>query len=202
MRLRGALLVVFLALTAYANSLGNGFAYDDEGILPQNPTVTSGDWVGALGRSWWPAAAAGAGLYRPVTSASFALEWKLTGGSPTAFHAGDVLAHALVSLLVFALLLQLASPLAAAAGGLLFAIHPLHTEAVANVVGRAELYAAAFYLLACLLYLKGRHWTGASHALRLLGLGALYFLSLGSKEIGVTLPGALLLLELYATSGA
>ncbi len=194
---RGALLVLFLALAAYANSLGNGFAYDDEGIVVQNPVVQQGNWMGAFSRPWWPSPLEGAGLYRPVTSASFAVEWPLFQGHPLGFHALNVLAHALVSLLVFLLLLTLGSAPGALAGAALFALHPVHTEAVANVVGRAELYSAFFYLSACLLYWRGSAWGGVARIIRLLALGALYLLALGSKEIGVTLPGALFLLEAF-----
>jgi len=196
--LRAGFFVVFLALTAYANSLGNGFAYDDDAIITQNPLVLSGDWRGALAGSWWPDPVDGTGLYRPLTLVSFVGEWRLFGGDPLGFHALNVGTHALVSFLAFLLLLELGSLPGALAGGVLFAVHPLHTEAVANVVGRAELYAAVFYLLACILYWKGRSWSGAFRYLRLLGLGCLYFLSLAGKEIAVTLPGALLLLELFS----
>lgn len=195
---RAGFFVVFLALSAYANSLGNGFAYDDDGIITQNPVVQSGDWRGALTGSWWPDPMDGAGLYRPVTLVSFVGEWRLFGGSPLGFHALNVVVHALVSLLVFLLLLEVAPLSGALAGGVLFGIHPVHTEAVANVVGTAELYAALFYLLACILYWKGRSWPGPLRALRLVGLGFLYLLSLGGKEIAVTLPGALFLLEFFA----
>jgi hypothetical protein len=57
------------------------------------------------------------------------------GGSPPAFHAVNVLAHAAVSLLVLALLLEIGTPSGALVGAVVFAIHPVHTEAVANVVG-------------------------------------------------------------------
>ncbi len=196
--LRAGFFVVFLAVTAYANSLGNGFAYDDDGIITQNPVVVSGDWNGALTGSWWPDPLEGAGLYRPATLTSFVAEWKLFDGGPLGFHALNVVFHALVSLLAFLLLLALGSIPAALAGGAVFAIHPLHTEAVANVVGRAELYGALFFFAACLLYWKGRAWSGVPRYFRLLGLGLLYFLALVSKEIAVTLPGALFLLELFA----
>jgi protein O-mannosyl-transferase len=198
--MRAGILVAFLAVAAYANSVGNDFAYDDDGILTQNPTVVSGDWAAALSQSWWPNAVGSAGLYRPLTSASFAAEWSVSGGSPRAFHAVNVAVHALVSLLVFALLLALGTRAGAFAGGALFAIHPVHTEAVANVVGRAELYAALFYLLACLLYWHGRRWTGLGRSARLVALGGLYLLSLSSKEIGVTLPAALVLLEVFGAT--
>ncbi len=194
---RGILLVLLLAAAAYANSLGNGFAYDDEGIILQNPVVLGGDWAGAMRGSWWPMAREGAGLHRPLTTLSFVGEWRLFGGDPLGYHALNLFFHAMVSLVVFLLLLSLGSLPGALAGGAVFAVHPVHTEAVANVVGRAEIYAALFCLAACLLYWRGREWRGARRALRLLGLGALFFLSLSSKEIGVTLPGVLLLLELF-----
>jgi tetratricopeptide (TPR) repeat protein len=196
---RAGFFVVFLALAAYANALGNGFAYDDDGIITQNPVVLSGDWDRALKGSWWPDPLEGAGLYRPLTLTSFVVEWKLFGGDPLGFHGLNAVFHALVSLLAFLLLLGLGSLPGAAAGAVVFAVHPLHTEAVANVVGRAELYAALFYLGACLLYWRGRDWTGVPRYVRLVGLGALYFLALMGKEIAVTLPGALFLLELFAS---
>lgn len=192
------MLVAFVAVAAYANSVGNGFAYDDEGIIEQNPVVTTGDWEGAVAGSWWPEAMEGAGLYRPFTTLAFVGEWKAFSGSPAGFHAVNVLLHGLVSVLAFVLLFELGSLGGALAGALTFAVHPVHTEAVANVVGQAELHAALFYVLACILYWKGRDWEGGARVLRLLGLGLLYFLSLASKEIGVTLPGALLLLEVAA----
>lgn len=196
--LRAGFFVVFLSLAAYANSLPNGFAYDDEGILVNNPVVTGGEYDRAALGPWWQTSRQGSGLYRPVTALSFTGEWALFGGRPLGFHAGNLLFHSLVALLVFHLLLSLSTLPGALAGGVLFAVHPLHTEAVANVVGRAELYSAFFLLLACLLYWKGRRWEGGARAGRLVGLGVLYLFSLGSKEIGVTLPGVLLLLEAIA----
>ncbi len=197
---RAGFFVLFLAVAAYVNSLPNEFAYDDQGIITNNPVVTSGDFRNAAPGPWWQTSQEGVGLYRPFTALSFTLEWELFGDTPLAFHGANVLFHGLVSVLIFLLLLELGSVPGALAGGALFAIHPLHTEAVANVVGRAELYSALFFLLACLLYLKGRGWVGLSRSFRLFGIGVLYLLSLFSKEIGVTLPGVLLLLELLGPS--
>jgi len=192
---RGALLVLFLGIAAYVNSLGNGFAYDDRGVVVENPVVREGSVREVFTSPYWPLPVERAGLYRPVTTLTFLLEWRLFGDDPRPFHAANVLLHATVSLLVFLLLLEFAAPTAAVVGAALFAVHPLHTEAVANVVGAGELLAALFYLAACLLYLRTREWRGPARGLRLLALGGLYLLSILSKEIGVTLPAALLLLE-------
>ena len=102
----------------------------------------------------------------------------------------------LVSVMVFLLILEVSVTLPALVGGLLFAAHPIHSEAVANVVGRAELYCALFVLGACLLFWKGRGLSPFWRAARLLGIGALYLMGLGSKEMAATLPALLVLLAL------
>jgi Flp pilus assembly protein TadD len=190
-------LVLFVALTAYANSLGNGFAYDDNLMVALNPVVTEGQWGEALLGPYWRSAREGSGLYRPVTVASFTASWALWRGNPLGFHVVNVLLHALVSLLVLALLTRFVAPIGALAGALLFAIHPVHVEAVANVVGQSELLATLSVLAACMLYLAGVDWGPAMRALRLAGLSGLYLVGLGAKEIAVTLPALLVLLELY-----
>jgi hypothetical protein len=199
-RSRSTLLVLFVSVAAYVNSLGNTFTYDDRGIVERNPVVTTPLLGEALLGPYWPDAREGTGLYRPVVVTSFALEWRVFGGSPLGFHAMNVVAHAMVSVFLMLLLTSLVPLAPALAGALLFAVHPLHVEAVANVVGRSELYAAGGVLLACHLYVTGAAWTGARRGLRLLGITLLYLLALGSKEIAVTLPALLVALELVRRS--
>ncbi len=171
---RAAALVVLLALSAYGNSLGNGFAFDDVLIIEDNPVVTESDIGAAMATPYWPMAVEGTGLYRPVAVASYAAEWELFGGNTLGFHAVSVVSHGLVSLLVFMLLLEFFSTGGALAGASIFAVHPVHTEVVANVVGRAELYTAIFYLAACLLFWRGARWRGGvRRAARLLGVALL-----------------------------
>ncbi len=198
---RAAVLIFIAAVAAYGNSLGNGYAYDDATVIGGNQIVTEGRVRDALGAPYWPDMVDGIGLYRPLTSASYAAEWPLWNGHPAGYHAVNVAVHAAVSILVFLLLLGLSGPLPALVGGGLFALHPVHTEAVANVVGRAELYSALFVLGACLLFMRGE---GASPALRvgrLLAIGMLFLLGLGSKEMAATLPAVLVLLALAKEDG-
>jgi hypothetical protein len=200
-RARAAAWVGVVALAAYANSLGNGFAYDDNLILTANPVVTEGGISEALLGPYWYGAPEGGGLYRPVTLGSFVAEWGLWGGSPLGFHAVNVVGHVLVSLLVLALLATLVPLAPALAGAVLFAVHPVHVEAVANVVGRGEIYAAIPYLMACLAFLHPRFQREGSRAVRLAFISVLYLVGLGAKESAVTLPGALLVLEWLRRSG-
>jgi len=188
--------VLLVAAGTYANSVPNGFAYDDNTIIVGRSLVTDGRAVEALTSAYWPQAVSGSGLYRPVTLSSFALQWRLWNGNPAGFHVVNLVAHAAVSLLVFFLILQVSTLLPALVGGVLFAVHPVHSEAVANVVGQAELYSALFVLGACLLFWKGRRLSPSWRIARLLGIGALFVMGLGSKEMAATLPALLILLAL------
>ncbi len=137
------LAVSALAVVVYLPALRNGFALDDVSIIAANPIVHR--WAElwrAFGQPYWPPSL-GAAMYRPLPIASYALDWQL--GSVAWMHAVNLLWHAGASAAVVAMVLRLSgSDRAALLGGALFAVHPLHVEAVANIVGRAELMAALF----------------------------------------------------------
>lgn len=142
-------MAIAVAIAVAATSLGNGFAYDDLPLIVDNPRVTTLHplWE-YLGQSYWPAG----GLYRPLTVWLLALQWKLGDGTPWIFHATNVALHALVTGLVYALARRILAPAWAGLAALLFAVHPVHVEAVANVVGRSEIMAAAFVVAALLAH--------------------------------------------------
>jgi tetratricopeptide (TPR) repeat protein len=184
-------LIVLAAVVVYSNSLWNGFALDDVPLVRDNPQIESrADLPRLLLSPYWPREGEASGLYRPLTIISYALNRALAGGSPVWYHAGNVALHALASLLAWYAAsragLQRGAALLAA---LLFAVHPLHTEAVANIVGRAELLAAVCVLAAWLLHTKaidsatagaGTGWSAAS--------GFCYLLGLLSKENAILAP--------------
>ena len=134
------------ALVAYIPTLWNRFALDDIYIVVLNPLVRapSGMWR-AFGASYW-AGNLNTTVYRPLAVATYALDWMV--GSPIWFHFVNVLWHVAATLLVAHLARRRAGDAAALIAGVLFAVHPLHVEAVANIVGRNELMAATFVLLA------------------------------------------------------
>jgi hypothetical protein len=191
------LLVTVLAAAVYLNSLDNGFALDDRPVVAFNTHVHGLEKLGeALTGPYWPIRPASHGMYRPLTSATFAVDWEIWGGQPVGFHLSNIALHVLVTALVFLLLLALGAGVpAAAAAGAVFAVHPVHVEAVANVVGRGELLSALFFIAATLVYTRraradeGRGWGTAA------AVGSLYFLSLAAKEMGATLPALLVLMH-------
>lgn len=137
--------VAACAAVVYIGALWNRFAVDDLYIIVWNPLVHSfaGVWQ-AFGAPYWPAELGGK-LYRPLAVATYALDG-LVGDAPW-FHGVNLLWHAAASVAVAALARRWSGPAAALVAGLLFAVHPVHVEAVANVIGRAELMAALFAAL-------------------------------------------------------
>jgi len=136
-----------VAVFVYLGALWNGFALDDVSIIATNPWVHR--WAElwqAFGQPYWPPWL-GAAMYRPLPVASYALDWQTS--SVMWMHAVNLAWHAGTTIAVAAFLLRLTeSNRAALLGGMVFAVHPLHVEAVANIVGRAELMAALFTVLA------------------------------------------------------
>ncbi|MCH7890758.1 MAG: hypothetical protein IH921_04565 [Gemmatimonadetes bacterium] len=185
---------VVMALVVYVPSLGNGFALDDTGDIVENTTVhtlaNTGDILTSPYRGRVPP---GRSPYRPVTSLTYALNWTMGSGSPVPFHAFNVALHGANTALVTILLTTLgATPILALLGGAVFAVHPVHVEAVANSVGRGDALMALFVLLGALAYL-GRFRSAWARV----GLVSLaYAMALASKENGVVLPALLVMLSL------
>lgn len=189
-----AVMVWAVAVLVFLNSLDNGFAYDDVPIIQENQAIQSLETLpDALLRPYWPGEyGRGLGLWRPLTTGAFGLQWALWGENPFGFHLVNVLLHAGVAVLVVLLLGRVLPVAGAFVGGLFFATHPIHVEAVANVVGMAELLSAFFFLLACLVIQRG----GLRLRLPgLLGVLVLFLLAFLTKESAITLPGIVLLLD-------
>ncbi len=177
-----------LAVVVAVTSLHNGFAYDDLLVIVDNTRVTtlSPPWV-YLGQSYWP----GGGLYRPLAVWLLAVLWHLGGGSAWLFHAVNIGLHALVTWLVYLLARRTLPQAWAGFAAMLFAVHPVHVEAVANVVGMSELLCTGLVLGAVLLAQRGMR-SGFTAGLRL-GVIGLATLAALSKEQGFVTPALLLL---------
>ncbi|RYG64229.1 hypothetical protein EON77_20005, partial [bacterium] len=183
------LLSLLAALAVFAISIPGAFVYDDLAVVEQDkrfgPPI---DWRGL----WTESYNAGVdNLYRPLVSTTYALQHRIHGPTPVPFHVVNWLLHGLVSALVAWVALRLAlragtdqakSRAVALIAGVLFAVHPIHVEAVANVVGRAELMCAAGALVAIGLSLAPL--TRGRVALAF----AAFLVALLSKEQGLLVP--------------
>ncbi|HUF12916.1 MAG TPA: hypothetical protein VMN78_07455 [Longimicrobiales bacterium] len=191
------ILPLVLAFVTYANSLYNGFAFDDTVIIQLNTRVHQFFDLGAIWLTpYWPYAHGDMfGLYRPLTIFAYAIQWALGEGQAFLFHFVNVLMHVAVTYGVFRLLRALAFDAPASAfGAAVFAVHPVHVEAVANVVGQAEMIGAGAVVAACILYLE-REGEGLRLP-RTLAIAALYLGGMLAKENAIVLPALIVAVDL------
>lgn len=148
-----------LALVVHAPLLGNDWVFDDVPAIVENPVVASGGLFEIFANDYWGGRRdyAHVTTYRPVTTASFRAERLLLGVNPAAAHGLNVLLHALAVLLVAALVRAWGgSRIFALVAGAWFAVHPIHVEAIAGVVNRAELLAFVFSVATLLAWRRER----------------------------------------------
>ncbi len=177
------LAVAVCAVVPHLPVLWNRFAMDDLYIIVWNPLVHTiqGVWRGFAGPYWPPDL--GGQMYRPLPLASFVMSWTIAGAHPVLFHAMNLLWHAAVAVAVAAMARRLADVTVAFVAGLIFAVHPVHVEAIANVIGLGELMAAAGVCLAVYAAVVRQDvvWSGLALLLGLL-----------SKENAVVAPALIL----------
>lgn len=190
-----AIIVLLAAVAASAGSISNGFALDDVHIIQGNERVHSlGNLRALFSETYWPPEY-GQSLYRPLTLAGFSVQWAIGDGSPVVFHGVSIALYAAVCLALLHLARQFMSGLPALIGATIFAVHPLHVEAFANIVGQSELWVGLVTIWGTSSYLKIRRvgWPGAGD---ILALSAMYFTALMFKEHAIVFPAFLVAAEL------
>ncbi len=189
-----AAVIVAATVAVYANGLGGSFQFDDWNVVVSDPRVQSL-------QAWW---AAMPGV-RPLLKASYALN-HASGLGVVGFRAFNVAVHAACALLVGALLLRLArrhrldegtARVASLCGALLFALHPVQTEAVTYVCGRSTSLAALLSLGSVVAWIVGRE--RGRPVLSIAVSPLLFALALGVKETAAVAPLALVLWMLTDT---
>lgn len=148
-------LVVAAVLVVYANALPNAFVWDDALLVVANPAIKRWDALPRLFVSDLFPNGTSSGYYRPLQALTYAIDYRLFGPSPAGFRLGNILLHAGAAALLHLVALRLTgSARVALAAALLFAVHPLHVEAVTYVSGRSDPLSAVFVLLAVLGFLR------------------------------------------------
>ena len=193
--------LIVLMLVAHFPLRTSDYIQDDHLAYEENAIVKRGDVGEILSTTYWEGAEGqDRSLYRPWVILSFAAEYGLFGQPVSGFsHLVNLVAHAAVIALLWLLILRLGGRYweATAAAGL-FAVHPLHVEAVGGIVGRAELFAAGGGLLALLAMTMADPWEQRGRARRWswIAAGGL-LLALGSKEVAIAIPPLMALLMLW-----
>jgi len=194
--------LVFISLAVYANSLSNGFVFDDYAVIVENKHLKNlSDSLPAFFSDAYFTIAGGEASYRPIATLSYFLIHSLAGLNPVYFHLSSVVLHALNVILVYLLVfLILGNRFKALLAGLLFACHPALTETVDCIAFNEDLLTAVFFLLALILYVKrvAKGSGGAAYFLSLL----CYFCGLLAKEMTITLLPIVLLYDLTFRPGS
>ncbi len=180
-----AVLIMAAGFAVYANSLQGELLWDDEGLVLHNPYIKDWKWLPAL---FTNTLQSGKGdptnFYRPLQMLSYMADYSLWRLDVVGYHLANVFWHIAAALALFWLLrLILKNDALSFLTALFFVVHPVHTEAVAYVAGRADPMAAAFMFSSFALYLRGPAilaWT-------------VFFLALLCRESALILPGMLLI---------
>ena len=188
-----------LSCVVYLPGLPGEFVYDDHRLIVENDGFKRPfDASRAFLRDYYASDvdAIGLGYYRPLTILSEEIDYRRGGGRPSAFHATNIALHAACTVLVLALALGLTGEMlpAATLGAAFFALHASHAESVAFVSGRVDPLATLFSLAAVLLHLRANR-SSRPAPLRV-AAGLAWLAGLLSKEIAVTAPALVLLVEL------
>ena len=177
------------AALPYLHTLGFGFVFDDHGQIVGNPRIQSWAYLPGYftGDVWRSPVGFPGNYYRPLFLLWFLVNYSLFDAWSPGWHLTSVLLHALASLLVWLTARRLVGPAAALIAGLVFALHPIHVEAVAWVSGVTEPLLAVCLMGSFWGHLRGLEGGGDSGRWRALSLLA-YALALLSKETAVVLP--------------
>ncbi|MCP4250495.1 MAG: DUF1736 domain-containing protein, partial [bacterium] len=195
------LLVAVVATAVFANALPNPFAIDDRPVIEWDARVRDGQVGALLTGDYWNLPGADP-LYRPLIKYSYAVNWAVSP-TPAAFRAVNIALHAATSVLLAWLAIALfRSAWCGLGAGLIFAIHPVHTEALNTIVGRADLAVALFVLLAAAIHWKRGHPDGKIGWGRRISVWLCFAAALGCKESGVVLPGVLIVVDWWRRRAA
>jgi len=196
------LIVGLISFAVFYNTFQNQFVFDDESVVQNNQSIQSLSNIPkffsadegfhkVIGR-----------YYRPVVSTTYALDYAVWKLDPKGFHITNVLIHVIAALLLFSILLKLFGEYkygvtASFLGALLFAVHPVHTEAVSWISGRTDSLVSLFFFASFLYYLKfvdDSKEEGKINKYLILSL-VFYLIGLLSKEMIITMPVMIILFD-------
>lgn len=199
-------IMAVVCLGVYLNAVMNGFVGDDIGFVTGNLAIRdlANTWrfffdsKGTLAGYTLPDY--GALIYRPLRTLSYALDYSLFGSWAPGYHITSIALHVFASALLYFVVAEIFKnyPVAFIAS-VLFALHPVHVEAVSWISSRADLLGFIFFCLSLLFYMR----RGLGESRPYLALAIVFsFLSYLGKETMVPLPGVIVLYDLICRNDA
>ncbi|XP_077517055.1 protein O-mannosyl-transferase Tmtc3-like isoform X2 [Amblyomma americanum] len=198
---RWYLAVGALSWLCYANALGCGFVFDDASAVRDNRDLRPSTPIGRLfANDFW-----GTPIhkeqshksYRPLCVLTFRLNYWLHELRPAGYHLGNVILHSLVCMLFLRVCSMVVPRKPSVVAALLFAVHPVHTEAVTGVVGRAESLSSVFFLLAFLAYARAADRWKRTEWRPLVACVVLVAVATLCKEQGITVVAVCFVYEIF-----
>ena len=192
-RLLAGAFVFVITFVVFAGALSNGFVYDDGPQIVQNPFVLNPHlWKRIFTGSVWSFQGAGTNFYRPLQFVCYWVLYRMGGPNPAVFHLLNLLLYGASAWLVYRLGRELLeNELVALAGALVWALHPVHVEAVAWISALPDVGFGFFALLAFLFFLRAER--NPMNRLKDHTLAVLAFLvALFFKEMALSFPFLLL----------
>ncbi|MDC3379368.1 hypothetical protein OAX78_03705, partial [Planctomycetota bacterium] len=181
--------VVVFVVHGWAGTFWAEFTFDDRILVESDQRLVVDGWddvVTLATTKYWGDHYGAERLWRPLAQLTFAADRALLGPAPGGFHVMNVIYHAITCVLVLWLFRRLIPARRAALfGALIFAVHPVHAEAVVGIVGRSEVLALLLSTAGMLLHLRGRRrgsWWSYG------GAAACFFAAITAKEIALTAP--------------
>ncbi len=194
--------ILFAGAAAYVNSLLNPFIWDDIALIVRNFHIGDLGYVPRLFLEGSYHQEITGNFYRPLLMASFALDFRYWALEPFGYHLFNLFLHLSNALLVYCLVWLLSKkktvPFLAA---LLFAVHPVHTEAVTYISGRGDPLAAFFSLLSLLCFIKFTGQEGARKAAFYTVSVVFFAMAAFAKESALALPAFFVLYSACFTEG-
>ena len=198
--------IAFAVVAAYANSFANALVFPHVADIADNPTIRH---LSQLGEVLRPPTAGGLTVGgRPILNLSLAVNYALGGPAVWGYHAGNLLIHTAAALTLFGIVRRTvrgtSATLVAFAVALLWALHPIQTEAVTYIVERAESLMGLFYLLTLYAFIRWAQPEGDAPPKKFWPVLAVVscFLGMGTKEVMVSAPVIVLLYDRTFLSGS
>ncbi|KAK0135687.1 Transmembrane and TPR repeat-containing protein 3 [Merluccius polli] len=198
-------LLSVLVVGCYWNTLSCGFVFDDVSAILDNKDLRPATPLHNLFlNDFWGTPMAeerSHKSYRPLTVLTFRLNYLFSELSAPSYHLLNVVLHAVVCVLFLRVCRTFLDKTSSLVAAVLFAVHPIHTEAVTGVVGRAELLSSIFLLAAFLAYTRS---TGRDHSIVWTPIGVTVVLVAAAtlcKEQGITVVGICCVHEVFVAQG-
>ncbi len=198
---RYVLIIIAVTFLPYFNSLGNGFVADDNEFVKYNKNIKSLENVASFFNSSDTIASTvpewGTHIYRPLRTLSYAIDYSVYQLNSTGYHVTNLLLHMLVCVALYYFISCLfQQPTIALLGAVIFALHPVHVEAVSWIASRADLIGTLFFILSILSYVYYQH--NSTKKLFLFFALVFSFLAYLGKESMIVLPIIIVVYDLIS----